>query len=221
MSEISGEHIREFQGKLLSWYSINGRVFPWRKKKINRYQVVISEVLLQRTKAENVNKVYKKFIERFPNWEALAATNLIDLQRVLQPLGLQIQRAKRLKALSSVMVKLKGKFPENRVELDKIPFVGQYIGNAIELIIHKRNRPLLDVNMSRLLERYFGERKLSDIRYDPYLQKLSHKVVQHRASKELNWSILDFAALHCKAQNPNCKTCIFRLKCAFFKKTQI
>ena len=31
--------------------------------------------------------------------------------------------------------------------------------------------------MARVLERYFGPRNLADIRYDPYLQELAHKVV--------------------------------------------
>ena len=48
--------------------------------------------------------------------------------------------------------------------------------------------------MSRVLERFFGKRKLSDIRYDPYLQKLSAIIVEHHKTKEINWAILDFAS---------------------------
>ncbi len=106
--------------------------------------------------------------------------------------------------------------PRDGAELESIPFMGQYIANAVELIIYKQPSPLIDVNMSRLLERYFGERKMADIRYDPYLQELSHKVVNHPKSKEINWAILDFAALICKSQNPSCFNCVLKAKCSFY-----
>ncbi len=45
------------------------------------------------------------------------------------------------------------------------------------LLCNRKPRPLLDVNMSRVLERYFGPRSLADIRYDPYLQNLAQRLV--------------------------------------------
>lgn len=116
------------------------------------------------------------------------------------------------------MVKRKGKLPEDRTDLESIPFIGQYIANAIELIIHNKPSPLVDVNMARLLERYFGERKMADIRYDPYLQKLSLRIVSNEKSKEMNWAILDYAAIVCKAQKPLCTACELRIKCLYFNK---
>ena len=105
--------------------------------------------------------------------------------------------------------------PKNRDELESIPFLGQYIANAVELLIQHKSSPLIDVNMARLLERYFGKRKMADIRYDPYLQMLSSKVVNHDNSKEINWAILDFAALICRPK-PKCKDCKLKNKCAYY-----
>ena len=98
--------------------------------------------------------------------------------------------------------------------------MGQYIANAVELIIYKQSSPLIDVNMARLLERYFGKRKMTDIRYDPYLQKLSYKVVNHTMAKEINWAILDYAAIICKATNQKCNICKLRIGCNFFLNRQ-
>ena len=39
--------------------------------------------------------------------------------------------------------------------------------------------------MARFLERLFGKRKLSDIRYDSKLKMLAHKIVDHSDSKTL------------------------------------
>ena len=115
------------------------------------------------------------------------------------------------------MVKRKGKLPKERNDLESIPFMGQYIANAVELVIFNEPSPLVDVNMARVLERYFGEREMSDIRYDPYLQNLSYKIVKHEKAKEVNWAILDFAALICKAQKPLCTICLLNKKCNYAK----
>lgn len=110
-----------------------------------------------------------------------------------------------------------GVIPVDRVELNKISMFGQYIGNAIELQVFKRNKPLLDVNMARVLERYFGPRKLSDIRYDPYLQNLAHRIVDHDLSKQISWAILDFAASICKSRKPVCAICSLSASCKYYK----
>lgn len=215
---ISKKKIEVFQERILEWYLKKGRKFPWRKKGLTHYQYVIAEVLLQRTKAETVSKFYSQFIKDFPNWTILAEAVTAIIEQYLKPIGLYRQRAKRLHSLAVEMVKRKGKFPRDRTELESIPFMGQYIANAVELIIYKQPSPLIDVNMSRLLERYFGKRKMADIRYDPYLQKLSYKVVNHLKAKEVNWAILDFAAITCKSK-PLCVICPLASKCIYYEST--
>ncbi len=61
---------------------------------------------------------------------------------------------------------------------------------------------------------------MADIRYDPYLQKLSYKVVNHSRAKEINWTILDFAALICKSQKPIFKSCQLNANCSYFKEVR-
>lgn len=216
-AHIPESSIQHFQLTLLSWYSEYGRHFAWRESNRTEYELVIAEVLLQRTKAENVAKYYTGFVHRFPNWEALATAGQELLAFHLRPLGLATQRAQRLYALAMEMVRRQGVLPTNRVELESIPIFGQYIANAIELVIFDQVAPLLDVNMARLLERYFGPRKLVDIRYDPYLQELAKRVATHTFTKHLNWAILDFAALVCQATRPRCPGCVLNRTCSFFE----
>lgn len=189
---IPSKKIRKFQKDILKWYKKNGRKFPWRNKSATNYHRIISEVLLQRTRAETVGKFFPKFVKKYPSWKKLAKATVKQLERDLQPIGLYKQRAARLHAFAKEMDKRNGRFPKNRADIDKIPFVGQYIGNAIEMFVFNRPRPLIDVNMARVLENYFGKRTLVDIRYDPYLQELATKVITHRSSKEINWAILDY-----------------------------
>lgn len=214
---ISKLNIKRFQTKLLAWYLSNGRTFLWRHEDRSEYEIIIAEVLLQRTKAETIEKFYQNFIDKYPNWKIIGEAPIEGIEIDLKPIGLYRQRAKRVKNLAIELNTRNGIVPGNRAELDQIPMFGQYIANAIELQLFNRNKPLLDVNMARVLERYFGPRNLSDIRYDPYLQKLAHDVVNHKNSKQISWAILDFAAIICKSRNPKCIICFLSDSCKYYK----
>ena len=205
-----------FQKILFDWYSENGREFPWRKKSATNYELIIAEVFLQRTKAETVSKFLPQFFYRYPNWKYLGNASEEELKDFIKPLGLYNQRGARIYRLAQELKKRNGRFPKEREQVEEIPMMGQYITNAYELYILRKKVPLLDVNMARLLERFFGERTLSDIRDDPYLQTLAYRVVNVDSSKELNWAILDYASIICKKQNPVCINCLLMQRCRYF-----
>ncbi len=209
------QKITKFRKTLNKWYSINARKFGWRESARSSYEKIIAEVLLQRTQAQNVHQIYEQFLKTFPSWQSIAKARMTRLENALKPVGLWRQRSQSLKRLSKAIIANGGDIPHIREEIDELPGVGQYIANAIELLLHKRPLPLVDVNMARVLERYFGPRKLADIRYDPYLQDLARKVVKCKDPVAINFAILDFAALVCKARNPLCAQCPLVKDCLY------
>jgi A/G-specific adenine glycosylase len=204
-----------FQSRLLKWWERHRREFPWRKRSASNYTKIVSEVLLQRTRAEVVARFLPSFLAEFPSWRALAGANSYELQAHLRPLGLWRRRSASLKSLAVEMAKRRGLFPLTREEIEELPNVGQYIANAVLLFCHKQPQPLLDVNMARVLERFFGPRQLADIRYDPYLQILATAVITNSNPVEMNWAILDHASLICRIGVPLCNQCPLVLKCKF------
>jgi A/G-specific adenine glycosylase len=216
--QISPEKTEEFRSKTLEWAKDNLRKFPWRNPDSTQYEKIVSETLLQRTRAETVAKYFPAFIAKYPSWEAIRKVELVHLVSDLSPNGLANQKAPRLKALANYLGYLGDTFPGTREELEPIPTLGQYIQNAVLLLIHDQPEPLLDVNMARVLERYFGKRKKADIRDDEYLQKLAHRVVNCSNPTILNWAILDLGALVCKPKNPACIICPLRLTCKIAKE---
>lgn len=204
-----------FRSRLLEWFDEYGRQFPWREADALLYVQVVSEILLQRTQAETVAKFFPGFIAKFPTWKELSEAENADIEAFLKPIGLWRRRTSSLKKLATIMATRKGVFPESRSELETLPNVGQYIANAIEMFSSRKAGPLLDVNMARVLERFFSPRVLADIRHDPYLQILAGAVVQHNSPEKINWAILDLAALICRIR-PRCEICPLKQKCTFF-----
>lgn len=207
--------IDRFRSDILEWFQNHGRDFPWRQKSTNNYRYILAEVMLQRTKAETVAKFWPSFIRMYPSWRALSKASEADLQNTFKPIGLWQRRAASLFLLAQEMNNRRGLFPKKRDEIEALPGVGQYIANAISLFCNGETYPLLDSNMARVLERYFGPRKLADIRDDPYLQSLAKQVVTCEQAVSINWAILDLAAMICKTKMPLCTNCPLKTSCAY------
>jgi A/G-specific adenine glycosylase len=207
--------VHAFQEQILKWFRREGRTFPWRHRSASFYARLVSEILLQRTRAETVAAFFPRFVERFPSWKHLAAATDSELRTFLQPIGLWRRRAASLRALGREMGSRGGRFPPTRTDAEALPGVGQYIANAVMLFRHRAREPLLDVNMARVLERCFGARKLADIRYDPWLQALARSVVGHDQAIEINWAILDLGSKVCTIRQPKCGECPIRSCCRY------
>ena len=200
---------------LLRWWRGMNRRLPWRGAKTSNYKRIVSEVLLQRTRAETVAAYWHTFFNRYPTWQALAKASVLDIERTLRPIGLSRQRAPRLRRLAVALARNGGRFPSDRNAIAELPGVGQYVANAIMLFCHGSPYPLVDVNMARVLERAFGHRLLADIRDDPFLQGLATEFVRHRRAKAVNWATLDLAAIVCKPRNPRCGACPLAGTCRY------
>jgi A/G-specific adenine glycosylase len=208
--------LTRLRGALLSWWGEHGEAFPWRRSGASVYERVCVEVLLQRTRRETVSAIYADFFERFPDWHALASCPEEELGQYLRPLGLWRRRAASLGALARYADEHRGAFPRTEKELANVPAVGQYVGNAILLFQHGEPRPLVDVNMARVVERFLRPRRLADIRHDPWLQSAAAWLVRS-SPVETNWAVLDFAAKVCRARNPRCDECPLARQCSFAK----
>lgn len=198
---------------LRSWFKKCGRSFPWRDVTCSPYKLVLAELLLQRTRAETVAVFLPQFVHRYRSWSSLSRASHRELERQLRPIGLSRRRATALRALSRELVKRACRLPRLRPDLEALPGVGQYIANAILVMVHGRPAPLLDSNMARVLERCFGPRQLADIRHDPHLQQLSMKVVHCKDSRRINLALLDLGALVCTSRAPRCAICPLRRLC--------
>ena len=207
--------VRWCRRQLLTWYAHCGRDLPWRRRRASLYQKIVVEILLQRTQAGTVERFFSGFFRRFRNWRDVSAASIEDLGEMLRPIGLWRRRARALKALASEMVRRKGSFPTDRREIETLPAVGQYVASAALLFAHGRPEPLLDANMARVLERVFEPRRLADIRYDLRLQTLARVLVRSERSAEVNWAVLDIAALYCRPAKPACVDCPLRRKCNY------
>ena len=204
-------------GFLLKWFKHNGRDFVWRRK-TDPYEVLMAEIMLQRTKAEQVEPVYLDFIRRFPNVQELNKATEADIARYFERLGL-LWRATLVKRLAKELVdELNGEVPHNRDMLLSLPAVGEYIADAVLCFAYGEDVAVVDANVCRILGRVFGITPKREARRDRRLKSQAQRLVPSGRASEYNWAMIDLAALVCTPRNPKHDICPMKRICSFYQK---
>lgn len=205
-----------FKSKLLNWFKQNQKEYEWRKTS-DPYKILISEILLQKTDSAKVEKVYPRFVQRFPTVEKLAEADVNEIGDLIKNVGLSY-RALRFKKISHQIVrKFKGAVPEDMKGLLSLYGVGDYIGSAVLCFAYKNRVPIVDTNVIRIFERVFGLKSLkSRPRMDKDVWKFAEEVMPDENYVSYNYALLDFASEVCRAKNPLCETCPLSDICFYY-----
>jgi A/G-specific adenine glycosylase len=205
-----------FNSLLLKWYfDKDKRSFPWRKSK-DPYQVLIAEIMLQRTKAEQVVPVFLSFIERFPSPKELSKAKKSEIESYFAKLGL-MWRALKVKLLSEKLVKdFNGMVPRERSQLMSLPGVGDYVADAVLCFAFDEDVAIIDSNVCRVIGRVFGLEPKSEARKDPLYREIAKRLAPSGKCREYNWAIIDHAATICTPKNPKCGICPLNIICNYY-----
>lgn len=206
------------RSKLLRWFRLNVRSYPWRNTS-NPYHVLVAEMMLQRTRADQVKPVYEKFVHAYPDIQSTAKASLRELKGLLWPLGLHGRAVVFRQMARDVSEMFRGEVPADRHQLLRITGVGEYIAGAVLSFAFGSREWIVDANVVRVLTRFTG---LAPSRGEPRrsqaMIKLAQEYCRTRSSRSANLALLDHAALICRPQSPSCDVCPLRQRCAFLKK---
>lgn len=202
---------------LIKWYRNNGRKYPWRKDR-TPYRILIAEIMLQRTKADQVAPVYLSFLNEFPDPERLGKASKEEIAKYFLKLGL-IRRARLVELLGKeLLARFNGKIPRNRKELLSLPSVGEYMADALLCFAFDEDVAVVDSNVCRIIGRVFNLKARGEARRDPQFRQAVNKLLPRSKAKEFNWGIIDLGALVCTPQNPSCDLCPLEPWCIYAKQ---
>jgi A/G-specific adenine glycosylase len=204
-----------FSKVLLKWWRCNKREFPWRSTK-NPYRILMAEVLLHRTRAEQVVPVYMRFINRFPTIDSLNDARLEDIQDVVRRLGLHWRTELLVRMAREVTENYKGRVPRSRDDLKSLSGISDYIASAIRCFAFDYCDPLLDTNTTRILGRVFNVIVTDSARRSQHFYRLYEKVGTSKNPREFAFAMIDLGALVCLPKKPLCKVCPVRGMCIYF-----
>jgi A/G-specific adenine glycosylase len=190
----------------------NKRDFPWRHR-INPYRIMIAEFMLQRTRAEQVEPVYRQFLKRYPTVIPLSKAKIKEVTQYTKHLGIHWRAKHFISAVKFIIKEYKGRIPSNREKLLAIPGVGEYAAGAILTVAFQKPEWVIDSNIARFFNRYYGLGLQGEIRRKKGIIELSKQFFKYKNPRKLLFGILDFTALVCLPRNPLCTKCPLRRSC--------
>lgn len=210
-----GKNHATVRRNIIGWFREHGRRFPWRDT-TDPYRVLIAEILLRRTTATAVSRIYEDFLNRFDSLERLSRARESTIARKLRSIGLQSRRAHELKKMASMLCKNHaGTVPRSHVDLLALPGVGVYIASAVRNFAYGDAVPLVDGNVVHFISRVYGISFKGPT--DPEAWNFMKTCGGKYQEAKLYWGIIDLIATVCLRQNPRCSICPLSEVCSYFK----
>ncbi|WP_294470329.1 A/G-specific adenine glycosylase [uncultured Bacteroides sp.] len=209
--------MNEFSKTIIEWYKENKRELPWRESS-DPYLIWISEIILQQTRVAQGYDYFVRFIGRFPNVKALADAEEDEVMKYWQGLG-YYSRARNLHAAAKSM---NGVFPTTYPEVLALKGVGEYTAAAICSFAYGMPYAVVDGNVYRVLSRYFGiETPIDSTEGKKLFAALADEMLDKRHPALYNQGIMDFGAIQCTPQSPNCMFCPLAGSCLALSKGMV
>lgn len=206
--------IKILKKQLLKWFKKNQRQgFIWRHT-ADPYRILIAEILLQRTRAEQVLPVYRKFLVAFPGTAELAEAGEKRIMEVIRPLGLA-WRGKMLKGTAEdIMEKHNGQIPPDRKQLLGIRGIGEYVADSILYQAFGVRTSIIDSNIVRIIGRIHGMETDSESRRNRRFRAIADEMLPRKDFRNFNLALIDLGALIC-IRKPKCSICPIGSECQY------
>ena len=176
------------------------------------YHAITAEIMLQRTRAEQVEPIYRNFTENYNSPEEyLERCN----HNIFTHLGLP-KREVQFQNLSKILSQTKS-IPTEKKALLQLPGVGTYVASAYRSLHLRVRDTLIDSNIVRFYGRFFGFSYSDLTRKQKDIYKLSDRITPKFIFRRFNYGLLDFTRKVCKPKEPDCRNCPLKKKCSFQK----
>ncbi|MDQ7746752.1 A/G-specific adenine glycosylase [Hydrogenophaga pseudoflava] len=204
--------IAGFAPALVHWQRRDGRHgLPWQGTR-DPYRVWLSEIMLQQTQVSTVLGYYQRFLQRFPDVQALATASEDEVMSLWSGLG-YYSRARNLhRCARAVVSEHGGRFPSTSLQLATLPGIGDSTAAAIAAFCHGERVSIADGNVRRVLSRLLAfEGDLSQTRAQKDLWQLAQSLLPERPSADdmvaYTQGLMDLGAGVCTLRRPACDGC--------------
>ena len=176
---------------ILAFYRRHKRDLHFRETD-DPYAITVSEVMLQQTQVERVVPKYLQWLQRFPDWPALAHAANRDILAAWSGLGYN-RRAMYLKAMAQeVCARFGGRLPEEPDQLREFPGIGPYAANAIAAFAFGRRVAAVDTNIRKVI---IHKLRLAPDTPLKEIQPIATSLLPRSRVREWHYALMDYARL--------------------------
>ena len=200
-----------------AWAERHQRPFPWRETS-DPYAILVVEIMLRRTRADQVIPVYQRFMARFPT------------PGPSQALMCRLFRIRCDPWVSTGAFRIPGTRPSpvrwhgwacprsHGAHSWSSPALGDYVAAAVRMFAFNLPDTLVDTNTVRVAARYLGVAYGAESRRNSNVRAAVARLHDHTQPRRFGQALLDFAALVCRAPTPRCGICPMSARCAYFSQ---
>ena len=210
-----------FSQTIIRWYHKNKRDLPWRHTR-DPYKIWLSEIIMQQTRVQQGLPYYETFAKKFPTVHHLAKAPEDVVMKTWQGLG-YYSRARNLHHTAKFISKeLKGKFPNEFEAIKDLKGIGEYTASAIASFAFNKPHAVVDGNVFRMLSRYFGiHTPIDSTEGKKAFTEKANQLLDRKDPGTFNQAMMEFGALQCTPQNPDCGKCPLKKGCKALAKNQV
>ena len=166
-----------------------------------------------------VNIVCRELFSRYPDAEALAGAELLDVERIVRPCGLYHTKAQNIIDASRLLLtNYGGELPSDMEELLKFPGVGRKIANLLRGDIFGLPAIVADTHCIRICGRLgMYPTTLKD---PTKVERTLVKLVEPAEQSDFCHRIVQFGRDVCTARAPRCEACPLAELCETAKRAK-
>ncbi len=175
------------------------------------FQLLVATVLSAQTTDVAVNKVTPGLFARYPDAASLAAAEPIDVQPLIDRIGMFRQKAKNVVGLARILVaKHGGEVPQTLAELVELPGVGRKTANVVLGVMWKKPEGVVvDTHVQRLSQRLGWTKKT-----DPEdIEQALCALFPREDWDPLSHTLIFHGRRVCFARKPECDNCAVKEAC--------
>ncbi|MGH8093321.1 MAG: A/G-specific adenine glycosylase [Chthoniobacterales bacterium] len=170
--------------------------------------------MLQQTQVATVIPYYRRWLERFPDFAALARAQEAEVLHAWQGLGYYARARNFHEAAKCVVENFGGKLPDEPSKIAELPGIGRYTASATVSFAFDRAEPIVEANIGRVLARLTNLQIPIDITAGrAHLWQTATALLPARNARVHNSALMDLGALICLPRRPRCGECPVRRFC--------
>ncbi len=174
------------------------------------FELLVATILSAQCTDKRVNMTTPALFKRYPDAEALASSDTIELEELVHQTGFYRSKARNLQRMAqSLLVDHDGEVPTSREDLVKLAGVGRKTANVIRSVAFGLPGLPVDTHVTRLTNRL----GICDEKDPVKIELALNPMIPQYERGDFSLRVILHGRRVCAARKPNCEQCVLNSFC--------
>ena len=176
----------------------------------NKWKILISTILSARARDEVTMPLCDDLFKKYPTMQKLAKAKQRDIEKLIKRIGFYRNKAKNIiQASRMLQEEYKGKVPESKQELMRLPGVGSKVAGCVRVYAFNQDSIPVDTHVHKIANRLGWVKTNNPLQTERELER----IVPKKYWKLVNELFVYHGKTICLSQVPRCSKCVIAKEC--------